>query len=182
MSSSGASTCRFPSRARRRLTGGWSCTPAHARCATTLPGARQTVRDSSDAAHINNLYNTTFWALVLQGGQTEREAHESLKGSYSKDKHEILFRQFGINYDKLPALYRKGTTLVYAPIHTPGRPAKAKPKTELRTLHVDIIQDAFWNAQEGGAPAPPSPSDVSDKPFYDVPARLECAGLGSLVL
>lgn len=147
-----------------------------------MPGARQTVRDSSDAAHINNLYNTTFWALVLQGGQSEREAHETLKGSYSKDKHEILFRQFGINYDKLPALYRKGTTLVYAPIHTPGRPAKAKPKTELRTLHVDIIQDAFWNAQEGGAEAPPSPPDVSDKPFYDVPARLDCAGLGSLVL
>jgi tRNA(His) guanylyltransferase len=25
--------------------------------------------------HINNLYNTTFWALVKQGGLTQSEAH-----------------------------------------------------------------------------------------------------------
>ena len=31
--------------------------------------------------HINNLYNTIFWALVLQGQKTEREAHDLLKGT-----------------------------------------------------------------------------------------------------
>jgi len=30
-------------------------------------------------AHINNLYNTTFWALVQQGGQTTTEAHATLR-------------------------------------------------------------------------------------------------------
>ncbi|WFC96473.1 tRNA(His) guanylyltransferase [Malassezia brasiliensis] len=149
--------------------------------------------------HINNLYNTTFWALVLQGGQTEREAHETLKGTYSKDKHEILFSRFGINYDKIPALFRKGTTLVYAPVATPGRPAKAKTKTELRTLHIDLIQDAFWCAAPDAAPgeakgieAPAAGSaiasaadgstDTPDTPFYADPRRLQCAGLGALVL
>ncbi|WFD48978.1 tRNA(His) guanylyltransferase [Malassezia furfur] len=153
--------------------------------------------------HINNLYNTTFWALVLQGGQTEREAHNTLKGTYSKDKHEILFSRFGINYDKLPALFRKGTTLVYAPVVTPGRPAGAKPKTELRTLHVDIIQDAFWRAAPDAAPgdaavgaadhadgSPSADAPTSDDgaagahnpPFYADPRRLQCAGLGALVL
>ena len=35
--------------------------------------------DSSIEAHINNLYNTTFWALVQQGGQTMTEAHSTLR-------------------------------------------------------------------------------------------------------
>lgn len=168
-----------------------------------MRGARQTVRRTAHPAHINNLYNTTFWALVLQGGQTEREAHNTLKGTYSKDKHEILFSRFGINYDKLPALFRKGTTLVYAPVVTPGRPAGAKPKTELRTLHVDIIQDAFWRAAPDAAPgdaavgaadhadgSPSADAPTSDDgaagahnpPFYADPRRLQCAGLGALVL
>lgn len=31
------------------------------------------------AGHINNLYNTTFWALVLQGGVNRTQAEEQLK-------------------------------------------------------------------------------------------------------
>lgn len=30
-------------------------------------------------AHINNLYNTTFWALVLKGKMSTTEAHNALK-------------------------------------------------------------------------------------------------------
>ncbi|KAJ3534522.1 hypothetical protein NMY22_g6887 [Coprinellus aureogranulatus] len=62
--------------------------------------------------HINNLYNTTFWALVQQGGQTTTEAHATLRGTFSKDKHEILFSRFNINYNQLDARYRKGSVLV----------------------------------------------------------------------
>lgn len=29
-------------------------------------------------AHINNLYNTAFWALVQQGGMSTKEAHATL--------------------------------------------------------------------------------------------------------
>ena len=32
-------------------------------------------------AHINNLYNTAFWSLVQQGGQTTTEAHAALRVS-----------------------------------------------------------------------------------------------------
>lgn len=63
--------------------------------------------------HINNLYNTTFWALVLKGGMTEVQATKALEGTLSADKHEILFSRFGINYDQLEAMYRKGTTMVW---------------------------------------------------------------------
>ncbi|KAF5329950.1 hypothetical protein D9611_010502 [Ephemerocybe angulata] len=62
--------------------------------------------------HINNLYNTTFWALVQQGGQTTTEAHATLRGTFSKDKHEILYSRFKINYNQLDARYRKGSILV----------------------------------------------------------------------
>jgi len=30
-------------------------------------------------AHINNLYNTAFWALVQEGKQTTKQAHEALR-------------------------------------------------------------------------------------------------------
>ncbi|KAJ9124213.1 hypothetical protein QFC22_001011 [Naganishia vaughanmartiniae] len=62
--------------------------------------------------HINNLYNTTFWALVLQGGQTTTQANETLSGTVSGDKNEILFSQFGINYSSLPEQFRRGSTVV----------------------------------------------------------------------
>ncbi|KAL6171242.1 tRNA-His guanylyltransferase [Exserohilum turcicum] len=61
--------------------------------------------------HINNLYNTTFWTLVQQGGMGTREAEERLKGTVSADKNEILFKEFGINYNNEPECFRKGTVL-----------------------------------------------------------------------
>lgn len=46
-------------------------------------GAIRSVTTSADVrlAHINNVYNTVFWALVLQGGQTTTEAHATLRVS-----------------------------------------------------------------------------------------------------
>ncbi|GME73648.1 unnamed protein product [[Candida] boidinii] len=62
--------------------------------------------------HINNLYNTTFWNLILKGGMTAKEAENRLKGSVSADKHEILFKQFNINYNNEPEVYKKGSVFV----------------------------------------------------------------------
>ncbi|OCT44286.1 tRNA(His) guanylyltransferase [Cladophialophora carrionii] len=61
--------------------------------------------------HINNLYNTTFWALVQQGGMTQTAAEEHLKGTVSSDKNEILWSRFGINYNNEPEMYRKGSVV-----------------------------------------------------------------------
>jgi tRNA(His) 5'-end guanylyltransferase len=65
----------------------------------------------SEAGHINNLYNTTFWALVQQGGMEPRAAEQKLSGTYSADKNEILFKEFGINYNNEPECFKKGTVL-----------------------------------------------------------------------
>ncbi|KAI1629049.1 tRNA guanylyltransferase [Exophiala viscosa] len=61
--------------------------------------------------HINNLYNTTFWALVNQGGMSHTEAEEFLKGTVSADKNEILWSRFGVNYNNEAEMFRKGSVV-----------------------------------------------------------------------
>lgn len=85
--------------------------------------------------HINNLYNTTFWAMVQQGGMSNTDAEQELKvqpllskcgarvrlknvwfidvsqGTVSADKNEILFKRFGINYNNEEEIYKKGSVL-----------------------------------------------------------------------
>ncbi|KAG6330326.1 hypothetical protein ID866_8761 [Astraeus odoratus] len=119
-----------------------------------LPGQR--------SAHINNLYNTVFWALVQRGGQTTTEAHAKLRGTVSSAKHEILFQQFGINYNEISLRFRKGSVIVQEvtppdngpgntvfPQETPGETTmetkkRGKTKTRMEVLHCDVIGDGFW--------------------------------------
>ena len=37
----------------------------------------------------------------------------SLQGTLSSDKNELLFSRFNINYNNIPLIYRKGTTLIW---------------------------------------------------------------------
>ncbi|PVG01904.1 tRNAHis guanylyltransferase [Serendipita vermifera] len=121
--------------------------------------------------HVNNLYNTTFWALVLKRELTTQAAHEALKGTTSSQKQEILFSRFGINYNTLPSRYRKGSVLyrkesiVEDPLidaaedHTDSSPAAARPtaaqssrmnsgsrrsKKQIVVEHCDLIGPQFW--------------------------------------
>jgi len=68
--------------------------------------------------HINNLYNTVFWALVQEGGESTTQAHDTLRGTVSKQKHELLFSRFGINYNTLSERFKKGSVLVREEIPT----------------------------------------------------------------
>ncbi|CAI2375097.1 unnamed protein product [Moneuplotes crassus] len=68
--------------------------------------------------HVNNLYNTTFWLLVHNNSDEDKtsqekqaQAHEDLKGTFSKDKHEIMHK-FGVNYNNEKDIYRRGSILV----------------------------------------------------------------------
>ncbi|RMZ77617.1 hypothetical protein DV738_g4304, partial [Chaetothyriales sp. CBS 135597] len=116
--------------------------------------------------HINNLYNTTFWALVQQGAMGEQEAEDFLKGTVASDKNEILWSRFGLNYNNEPEMYRKGSVLfrVFRPKdqktvdssteQNRGEPVsrtqqekrkKARAKAEIVVKHCDIIKDDFWD-------------------------------------
>lgn len=119
--------------------------------------------------HINNLYNTTFWNLVLKAGRSPTEAEQDLKGTFSADKNEILFSRFGINYNNEAMIYKKGTAIYrsYAtsndvapqnghdPLDKLATPLsktqlekdrKRKSKAVVTVEHVDIIGNDFWNA------------------------------------
>ncbi|KAL4740508.1 Thg1 C terminal domain-containing protein [Aspergillus similis] len=118
--------------------------------------------------HINNLYNTTFWMMVLRGGMSNTDAENELKGTLSSDKNEILFKRFGINYNNEEEIYKKGS-VVYRqyqleerkPLQAPAeeeRPLvqgnisksqqeklrKLRRKAQVVVEHVDIIKDDFW--------------------------------------
>ncbi|KAF2177692.1 Thg1-domain-containing protein [Zopfia rhizophila CBS 207.26] len=76
--------------------------------------------------HVNNLYNTTFWALVQQGGMDARSAEKELVGTISSDKNEILFSRFGINYNNEPEIYKKGSVL-YRDFSSPSESSTPTP-------------------------------------------------------
>ncbi|GAA99049.1 uncharacterized protein L969DRAFT_20282 [Mixia osmundae IAM 14324] len=95
--------------------------------------------------HINNLYNTTFWALVQQGGKSPKEAHAALQGTVSADKNETLFTQFGINYSKVDPIFRKGTLLLRTSMTTESASVTSGP---IVTVHEDIIKPSYWNQSD----------------------------------
>ncbi|KIY43870.1 tRNAHis guanylyltransferase [Fistulina hepatica ATCC 64428] len=88
--------------------------------------------------HINNMYNTVFWALVQRGGQSTKEAHATLKGTVSSTKQEILFSRFQINYNNIDERFRKGSVIVREPN------ASTSSASCTQVLHCDIIKDDFW--------------------------------------
>ncbi|UYV81142.1 THG1L [Cordylochernes scorpioides] len=91
--------------------------------------------------HINNLYNTAFWALIQEGGLSPRDSEQRLCKTVSSDKNEILFTEFNINYNELPQLYRKGTVIISTKEKSE---IEKEPKVILSVQHVDIIGDQFW--------------------------------------
>ncbi|ODA76130.1 hypothetical protein RJ55_08413 [Drechmeria coniospora] len=119
--------------------------------------------------HINNLYNTTFWALIQLGGLDNKEAEKSLAGTLAADKNEILFSRFGTNYNNEPEMFRKGSVIfrdfelaepdghnvaqemedLAMPIEESKSRAdkERKRRTKARVVveHLDIIKDDFWN-------------------------------------
>ncbi|OKP06280.1 tRNA(His) guanylyltransferase [Penicillium subrubescens] len=117
--------------------------------------------------HINNLYNTTFWTMVLQGGMSNTDAEQELKGTVSADKNEILFKRFGINYNNEEEIYKKGSVLyrqyeLQDPKEAPAsqeedslpeakqsrsqqdKLKKLRRKAQVVVDHIDIIKDDFW--------------------------------------
>lgn len=107
--------------------------------------------------HVNNLYNTAFWTLIQKGGLTTVQAEDRLKGTLAADKNEILFSEFGMNYNSEPLLLRKGTSLIWEKRDEPvtkqvkhPNEEEEKEVTTTRTRkrvcphHCDIIGDQFW--------------------------------------
>ncbi|KAJ1799274.1 tRNA-histidine guanylyltransferase 1-like [Coemansia sp. RSA 2399] len=109
--------------------------------------------------HINNMYNTCFWALVNKGGLSQKEAEKRLSGTLSSDKNELLFSEFKLNYNNEAEIFKRGSVLIRDKriVDVPGPdgvPAK-RTKTFVSTLHCDIVKNKFWEQH---------PDILADKP------------------
>jgi tRNA(His) guanylyltransferase len=111
----------------------------------------QTLRDylswRQADCHINNQYNSCFWALVQQGGCSREEAQAALRGTLAEEKNELLFSRFGINYAELPALERRGSVVYRRREGGEVKPGVVRERSRTLVEHVDIIGDAFWATQ-----------------------------------
>ncbi|GAA5927184.1 tRNA guanylyltransferase [Sporobolomyces koalae] len=87
--------------------------------------------------HINNLYNTCFWTLVLKGGRSAQEANKELSGTISSQKQEMLHTEFGINYNNEPAMFRKGSLVMWETV-----PISQPVTTPVETRNPPIATDA----------------------------------------
>jgi tRNA(His) guanylyltransferase len=50
---------------------------------------------------------------MVKSGKGNTEVEKILKDTNSGQKNEILFNEFGINYNKLEDVYRRGTFFAY---------------------------------------------------------------------
>ncbi|KAH6634230.1 Thg1 C terminal domain-containing protein, partial [Chaetomium sp. MPI-SDFR-AT-0129] len=123
-------------------------------CYPTVTNLRDYMSWRQVDCHINNLYNTTFWALIQLGGVHATEAENALKGTYAADKNEILFSRFGINYNNEPEMYKKGS-VVFRDVTDPVPQSKTqtendkkrRAKARIVVEHLDIIKDEFWDCR-----------------------------------
>lgn len=98
--------------------------------------------------HVNNLYNTTFWSLVLKGGLSNQAAEERLRGTLSADKNEILFSEFDINYNSLDPMLRKGTILLRKPVQHKLADGKTVTRQMIVPFYTDLIREEFWRTHK----------------------------------
>ncbi|KAL9133531.1 MAG: hypothetical protein Q9175_005288 [Cornicularia normoerica] len=120
--------------------------------------------------HINNLYNTTFWALAQKGGMDATQAEKRLKGTMASEKNEILFSEFKMNYNDEADMFKKGS-IIYRDYDNSNpefsreasaaavfnseksdlsktqreKERKRRVKASITIEHTDIIRDEFWD-------------------------------------
>ncbi|KAJ4395268.1 tRNA-His guanylyltransferase [Neurospora sp. IMI 360204] len=112
--------------------------------------------------HINNLYNTTFWTLIKQGGMDGTAAELMLKGTFSADKNEILFKKFGINYNNEQEIFKKGSVIFreYELVDEPGT-----------TTLKNVVEEAE-KSSSGAVPEVKSKSQVEKERKARTKARI----------
>ncbi|KAI9805847.1 MAG: hypothetical protein M1825_000461 [Sarcosagium campestre] len=101
--------------------------------------------------HINNLYNTTFWALVQQGGLDAKDAERELMGTLAADKNEILFSRFHVNYNNEPEMYKKGSIVLREyELEDPTVSTFSLLTSNSPEPRGDILRDGQDEAERGG--------------------------------
>lgn len=97
--------------------------------------------------HINNQFNTCYWNLV-KSGSSAAEAQSLIKGTLVDFKNELLLTRFQLNYNDLPAIFRKGSLVFKRKEEAVVKVENGVPITRTRSnvvvVHEDMIKDSFW--------------------------------------
>lgn len=120
-------------------------------CYPTDTAVKDYLRWRQVDAHINNLYNTTFWLLVKDYQnknvdwtvkQAREKAHADMNTVYasSSQKNELLHSYFKINYNDEPECFRKGSILVW-------QTDENFKSRYIEVKHCDIINESFYSSQ-----------------------------------
>lgn len=122
-------------------------------CCATIEVLQEYLSWRQNECHTNNQYNTCLWKLV-ESGKTEKEAQEILKGTQKQEKNELLFQQFGVNYKKLPEMFRQGSCVFMkqeediAKYSENGTPVK-RLRRKARIVHSENVAGrSFWNVHQ----------------------------------
>ncbi|KAJ1884149.1 tRNA-His guanylyltransferase, partial [Kickxella alabastrina] len=70
-------------------------------------------------------------------------------GTLSQDKNELLFSEFGINYNDEPEIFKKGSVVIRDKelidvVDSKGVVTK-RTKIIVKVVHRDIIKEKFWD-------------------------------------
>jgi tRNA(His) guanylyltransferase len=88
--------------------------------------------------------------MLVKSGKSATEAQNILKGTQTQEKNELLFQQFGINYNTLPAVFRKGSCIFKEEVEEvvkcteAGDPIKRR-RRKIVVQHCDIIGKNLWD-------------------------------------
>ena len=94
-------------------------------------------------SHRNAISTDCFWNLV-NSGKKESEAQSTLNGMKDCDKNELLFKEFGINYNETPEWERKGSMIYWEEYEKEGyNPIKKQKETAIRKRLIS--EDVFVN-------------------------------------
>ena len=74
----------------------------------------------------------------------QTEAQQQLAGTQTAYKNELLFSQFQTNYNDLPVMFRRGSTVIRVRLPVTREDGKVREKEQVIVTHDDIIKDAFW--------------------------------------
>lgn len=129
--------------------------------------------------HINNLYNTCFWALVHEYSKPSAEqsqqaqaalseksarerAHAEMNSTYASSaaKHELLFARFARNYNDEPAQWRKGSILLWTTTTQPEEGA-AQATTEAAAATQETTTAAAASVAASSSVAAPAAASSS---------------------
>lgn len=69
------------------------------------------------------------------------QAEKRLCGTVSADKNEIMFKEFNINYNNEPEIFKRGTLLLKKTVNVENL---GRCLTVIVDIHDDMLKDKFW--------------------------------------